>query len=211
MKYKNFSHSLWGYHQEEVRRFLSLRSKQWERLNEDFKSLKEQMRKKELQLLEYREREKLLKSTIEMATEMAGKIRQDAEKEAKLIIADAQQRAEIIVRDSRDSLRKLYGEMADIKRTRLEFVANLRSIAQVHLHLLDQAEQNNLSESAFASASASEESFSSSQPHPPHPSHHPPHQAHHSSHPPFEPPSPTSKSKPLQEEFHDSPGPSAEV
>ena len=209
MKYKNFSHSLWGYHREEVRRFLSLRSKQWERLNEDFKSLKEQMRKKELQLLEYREREKLLKSTIEMATEMAGKIRQDAEKEAKLIIADAQQRAEIIVRDSRDSLRKLYGEMADIKRTRLEFVANLRSIAQVHLHLLDQAEQNNLSESTFASAS--EESFSSSQPHPPHPSHHLPHQAHHSSHPPFESPSPTSKSKPLQEEFHDSPGPSAEV
>ena len=144
-KYKNFTHSFWGYDREEVRRFLSLRAKQWEKIQGELKDLKEQMRKKELQLLEYREREKLLKSTIETATEMAEKIRQDAEKEAKLIIADAQQRSEVIVRDARESLRKLYGEMADIKRARLEFIANLRSIAQTHLHLLDQAEQNSLS------------------------------------------------------------------
>jgi cell division initiation protein len=59
-------------------------------------------------LLEYKERDKVLKDTITTATQMAERMRTDADREARLIIADAQQKAEIITRDSRDSLEEVY-------------------------------------------------------------------------------------------------------
>ena len=72
---------------------------------------------------------------------MAGRLRQDADREAKLIIADAQHKSEIIVRDSRDSLKKMYQEIAELKRTRMQFEANLRALAQAHIGLLEQGEK----------------------------------------------------------------------
>ncbi|HWU45090.1 MAG TPA: DivIVA domain-containing protein, partial [Bdellovibrio sp.] len=67
--------------------------------------------------------------------------RQDAEREARLIITDAQQKAEIITRDSRDSLKKMYQEVTDLKRVRMQFEANLKALAQAHLSLLEQGEK----------------------------------------------------------------------
>ncbi|MNL24613.1 DivIVA protein [compost metagenome] len=72
---------------------------------------------------------------------MADRLRQDADREAKLIITDAQQKAEIITRDSRDSLKKMYQEVTDLKRVRMQFEANLKALAQAHLSLLEQGEK----------------------------------------------------------------------
>ena len=72
---------------------------------------------------------------------MAERLRGDAEREAKLIIADAQQKGEMVTRDSRDSLKKMYQEIADLKRVRMQFEANLKALAQAHLSLLEQGER----------------------------------------------------------------------
>ena len=72
---------------------------------------------------------------------MADRMRQDGEREAKLIISDAQQKAEIIMRDSRDSLKKMYSEITDLKRVRMQFEANLKALAQAHLALIEQGDK----------------------------------------------------------------------
>lgn len=139
--HKSFGKKMMGLDAEEVTDFLQQVAAQMETLIQERNTLKENVREKELSLLEYKERDQVLKETIATATQMADRLRQDAEREAKLIIADAQQKAEIITRDSRDSLKKMYQEVSDLKRTRMQFEANLKALAQAHLALLEQGEK----------------------------------------------------------------------
>lgn len=139
--HKSFGKKIMGLDAEEVVDFLQQIASQMEALIQERNTLKEGLREKELSLMEYKERDQVLKETIATATQMADRLRQDAEREAKLIIADAQQKAEIITRDSRDSLKKMYQEVTDLKRVRMQFEANLKALAQAHLSLLEQGEK----------------------------------------------------------------------
>lgn len=130
-----------GLDADEVMDFLQQIAAQMEALIQERNTLKEAIREKELSLMEYKERDQVLKETIATATQMAERLRQDADREAKLIIADAQQKAEIITRDSRDSLKKMYQEVTELKRARMQFEANLKALAQAHLSLLEQGEK----------------------------------------------------------------------
>lgn len=139
--HKDFSRKLMGVDADEVSEFLQQVASQMEALIHERNSLKETLREKELSLLEYKDRDKVLKDTIATASHMSEKMRIDADREAKLIIADAQQKAEMITRDSKDSLKKIYQEVSDLKRIRMQFEANLRALAQAHLTLLEQGER----------------------------------------------------------------------
>lgn len=139
--HKNFAKKMFGLDPEEVMDFLQQVAQQMESLVHERNSLKETLRERELAIAEYKERDKVLKDTIATASQMADRLRQDAEREAKLIIVDAQQKSEMIVRDSRDSLKKMYQEMTELKRARMQFEANLRALAQAHLTLLEQGEK----------------------------------------------------------------------
>lgn len=139
--HKSFSRKMMGLDGEEVQRFLKEIADEMETIIRERNSLKEALREKELAIHEYRERDELLKSTITTATRMSEKIRQDAEREAKLVVADAAQKAEIIVRDARESLKKTYNEISDLKKIRLQFEQSLRALVQSHINLLDQAQK----------------------------------------------------------------------
>ena len=137
--HKTFSRKVMGLDAEEVSEFLRDVADQMEEIIRERNSLKEVLRQKEIQIMEYKERDETLKATIATATKMSDQIRADAEREGKLIVSDAQQKAEIILKDSRDSLKRIYQEIADLKRTRMQFEVNLRSVCQAHLAMLDQS------------------------------------------------------------------------
>ncbi|KYG69324.1 cell division protein DivIVA [Bdellovibrio bacteriovorus] len=139
--HKSFTKKMMGLDADEVMDFLQQVASQMESLIQERNALKEGIREKELSLMEYKERDQVLKETIATASQMAERLRQDADREAKLIIADAQQKAEIITRDSRDSLKKMYQEVTELKRARMQFEANLKALAQAHLSLLEQGEK----------------------------------------------------------------------
>ncbi|MCK6597453.1 MAG: DivIVA domain-containing protein [Bdellovibrionaceae bacterium] len=139
--HKNFSKKIMGFDSQEVSDFLQQISSQMEDLIHEKNHLKELLREKELSLLEYKERDKLLKDTISTAAQMSDKIRQESEREAKFIIAEAQQKAEIITRDAKDSLKKTYQDMLDLKKARIQFEANLKALVQAHLAILEQGEK----------------------------------------------------------------------
>lgn len=152
--HKSFGKKMMGLDADEVMDFLQQIAAQMESLIQERNALKEAVREKDLSLMEYKERDQVLKETIQTATQMSDRLRQDADREAKLIIADANQKAEIITRDSRDSLKKMYQEVAELKRTRMQFEANLKALAQAHLALLEQGEkympQMNMPNQTFA-------------------------------------------------------------
>lgn len=139
--HKSFNKRMMGLDADEVMEFLQQVSNQMEHLIHERNSLREAVREKEMSLLEYKERDQVLKSTIHAASQMADKLKQDAEREAKLIIADSHQKSEILTRDAKESLRKMYEDIANLKRVRLQFEANLKAMAQAHISIIEQGEK----------------------------------------------------------------------
>lgn len=139
--HKTFGKKLIGISEEEVTEFLRLVAVQMEETIRDRNDLKESLREKELTLLEVKEHDEMLRTTIATAAQMAEKLRQDAEREARLIINEANQKAEAIVKEARESLKKNYQEISELRRIRMQFEANLKSLAQAHLTLLEQGER----------------------------------------------------------------------
>ncbi|OFZ31674.1 MAG: cell division protein DivIVA [Bdellovibrionales bacterium RIFCSPHIGHO2_01_FULL_40_29] len=138
--HKTFEKKMMGYDPDDVSDFLTIIAAQMEALLQERSAFQTALKEKELQLLEYKDRDHVLKATITSASQMAEKMRSDAEREAKLIINDAQQKAEMITRDAKDSLKKSYQDVADLKKARMQFEANLKAMAQAHLSLLEQGE-----------------------------------------------------------------------
>ncbi len=136
--HKSFGRKMMGLDPEEVMDFMRLVAEEMEALIKERNSLKENLREKEMAVVEYRERDELLKSTITTATRMSEKMHVDAEREAKLIINDASQKADVIVREARDSLKRIYNEITELKKVRMQFENNLKAIIQSHLQMIDQ-------------------------------------------------------------------------
>lgn len=139
--HKNFTRRMMGLDQNEVTDFLRQIAEEMEAMIRDRNNMREQLREKELAIIEFRERDELLKSTITTATKMSDKIQQDAERESRLIISDAKQQAEMIVRDSRDSLKRIFQEISDLKKVRMQYENNLRALVHSHLTMLEQGKQ----------------------------------------------------------------------
>ncbi len=137
--HKTFGRKMMGLDGDEVIEFLRDVADQMEEIIRERNSLKESVREKDLAIIEYRERDQTLKSTIETATKMSEGIRQEAEREARLVMQDAHQKAELIVADARDSLKRIYQEISELKRSRMQFDASLRSLLHAHLAMLDQS------------------------------------------------------------------------
>ena len=141
LAHKVFDKKMFGVDDAQVADYLNQIGSAMEELIRDRNNLRDKLREKDLQVAEYRERDQILKSTITTASQMADKLRQDADREAKLIITDAEQKAEMITRNGHDSLKKMYQEITELKRTRMQFEANLKAMAQAHLALVDQGEK----------------------------------------------------------------------
>jgi cell division initiation protein len=130
-----------GYDPDDVTEFLSLVAAELEAVIHERNKIKEALREKELQILEYKDRDRILKDTITTAQKMSEKIKADTDREAQIILQDAHHKAEIIVRDARDSLKNVYKDINDLKRIKLQFEANFKAMIQTHLDLIGKQDQ----------------------------------------------------------------------
>lgn len=137
---RTFERKMMGYDPDDVSHFLTIVAAQMEALLQERNNLREALKEKDMSLLEYKDRDQVLKATITSASQITEKMKSDAEREAKLIINDAQHKAEVITRDAKDSLRKTYQEIAEMKRMRMQFEANMKAMVQAHMTLLEQGE-----------------------------------------------------------------------
>ncbi len=139
--HKTFHRKMMGFDPDEVMDFMRQVAGEMEALVKERNTLRETLRDKELAIAEYRERDELLKSTITTATRMSEKMQVDAERESKLIIQDANQKADAIVRESRDSLKRIYNDISELKRVRMQFENNMKALIQSHLTMLEQGQK----------------------------------------------------------------------
>lgn len=139
--HKTFGRKMMGLDPDEVMDFLRAIAEEMEAVIRERNNMREALRERDMAIIEFKERDDLLKSTITTATKMSERLQVDAEREARLIINDANQKADLIVRDARDSLKKIYQEITDLKRMRMQFENNMKALIQSHVTMLDQGQK----------------------------------------------------------------------
>ncbi len=136
--HKTFGRKLFGLDTEEVYDFLRDLADEVETVTRAQEQLQEKLKDNEKTIQEFKQREESLQQTLQSAAQMSERIRTEAQRESDLVIREARQRADIIIKEARESLRKMYQDINDLKKSRMQFEAGLKSLVKAHLAMIDQ-------------------------------------------------------------------------
>lgn len=126
-----------GADNEEVRVFLDLVATEHERLIELNNQLNERVHHCEDRLAEYREIDHTLRSSVLSAERHAAEARENAQREANLMMQEAEWRAKQMLEDSRERLNRLLEEIRDLQAKKDAYVQHLRSFLAAQSELLE--------------------------------------------------------------------------
>ncbi len=126
-----------GYDRREVDMFMELVRNEMEEIITENMNIKQQLRDKTESLDAYKDREQTIKETMITTQRLKDDIHANALKEAELIIADAKIKAEEIVNGAQMRYMEIVGEIKGLKREKMQLEADLKSMLEVHLKMLD--------------------------------------------------------------------------
>ena len=145
-----FGKALRGYDPERVNQFRDQVAEELERLSRLNQDLDAKARGFHEQLRAFRERDKAINEALISAQQLRNEIREQAEKEAALILREAQADADRLADESRNEIRRLEEELNSLERSRRAYLAQLRLVAERQLSEIQAAEQAHLAELAPA-------------------------------------------------------------
>lgn len=134
---KQFSSRFRGFDMEEVDSFLELIREEMEELLRDNANLREESRRYEKQLKEYKNIETTLNDTLISTQQMAEQFRATAKKDADLLRKEAEMKAEELVREAQNMVVKVHEDITDLKGVRRHFKEELRRLIESHLSMMD--------------------------------------------------------------------------
>ena len=129
-----------GCDPDEVHRFLDLVSRELEELIRENAGLKEDLKRRDAQIVEFRAHEAQLREALVSAGRMSDEMRASARKEAEVVVAEAEVRAGRIEADARERSALLAAEIHELKRQRARLLGEVRAILGSHARLLDAHE-----------------------------------------------------------------------
>ncbi|MCA9550867.1 MAG: DivIVA domain-containing protein [Myxococcales bacterium] len=134
---QQFRTAFWGFDKREVDAFLDVLANDFEQLVRENNALREEIKRKDAELLDHRERERTLKETMITATRITEDIKQNARKESEIVVAQAEAQAEQIIQNAHTRLVRIMEDIDELKRQKAQFEAGLRSIIASHTKLMD--------------------------------------------------------------------------
>jgi len=145
IKNQKFGKSFRGYDPSEVDAFLEMVCSTLEDLIKENGELKEKLSSVESTLIGYKDLEGNLKEALLTAQKSAEEIRQNAQKEAQLLMRETQIKAERKMEESYNVLSGLKRQIADLNNLKREYVIRLRSMLETHLKGLESMEKEDQS------------------------------------------------------------------
>ena len=136
-----FGGALRGYDKVRVDQFREQVAGELERLGRLNQELETKARNFHEQLRAFRERDKALNEALVSAQQLRAETREQAEREAQLIVREAEGEAARLVDAARGEVRRLEDEVGALGRLRRAHVAQLRHVLQRQLAELEAAEQ----------------------------------------------------------------------
>ena len=132
-----FARRMRGFDPEEVRSFLNLVSGEFERLVIDNNALKEELAQIKAGIADYKERERILKETLVTAQKLAEDIKDEARKEAQLVVKEAEIKGGQLLDQAARKAGQIEGMIQNLRVERDSFEQRIRSAVEHHLKLLD--------------------------------------------------------------------------
>ncbi|MEW4370582.1 DivIVA domain-containing protein [Paenibacillus kandeliae] len=135
---KEFSRRLRGYDEDEVNEFLDQVIKDYEGLIRENKELQNQLLGVQERLDHFANLEETLSKTIIVAQEAADEVKNNAKKEAQLIIKESEKNADRIINESLSKARKVSMEVEELKKQASIYRTRFRTLVEAQLELLGQ-------------------------------------------------------------------------
>jgi DivIVA domain-containing protein len=135
-----FATAMRGYDKARVEQFRDQVADEMERLTRLNAELEAKAKAYMEQLRTFRERDKALNDALISAQQLRAEIREQAEREAQLILREARAESERIVDASRGEIRRLEEEVAALGKTRRAYLTQLRMLVERQLAEIEAAE-----------------------------------------------------------------------
>ena len=137
-----FGKAIRGYDPERVNQFRDQVAEELERLARVNQDLDAKARGFHEQLRAFRERDKAINDALVSAQQLRNDIREQADKEAQLIIREAKADADRMVEEARGEIRRIEDQLASLERSRRAYLAQLRLMIERQLSEITAAEQS---------------------------------------------------------------------
>jgi DivIVA domain-containing protein len=138
----DFGKALRGYDPERVNQFREQVAEELERLARLNQDLDAKAKGFHEQLRAFRERDKALNEALVSAQQMRTELREQAEKEAQLILREARADGERIIEDARAEIRRMEDQIVSLDRSRRAYLAQVRLLIERQLSEITAAEQS---------------------------------------------------------------------
>lgn len=136
----DFGNALRGYDRTRVDQFRDQVAAEVERLARQAQALEAKAQGFHEQLRAFRERDKAINEALVSAQQLRGEVREQADREAQLILREAKAEAERIVAAAGNETKKLQSEIEQLGRQRRAYLSQLRMMVERQLSEIDAAE-----------------------------------------------------------------------
>jgi DivIVA domain-containing protein len=132
-RYDFGSRAFRGYDAQKVEDFRNQVADELERLTKLNQELDSKARGFHEQLRAFRERDKALNDALVSAQQLRSEMREQADREAQLILREARGEADRLVDASKSEIRKLEAELVALDKSRVTYIAQLRAVIERQL------------------------------------------------------------------------------
>ncbi|MCX7785653.1 MAG: DivIVA domain-containing protein [candidate division WOR-3 bacterium] len=140
IKNKNFSTAIGGFNKKEVKAFLAIVSKEIEELRNERASLAQKVDELSMRIAGIEKTEALLKETLMTAQKATSEIKDNAKKEAELIISKAKTEAENIKHHLQEQIQRMEKVIADLQVQKINLISQIKSMITNFSMLIEQME-----------------------------------------------------------------------
>ncbi|MGI9091442.1 MAG: DivIVA domain-containing protein [Gemmatimonadaceae bacterium] len=137
----DFGRSLRGYDPARVDQFRDQVAEEMERLARVNQDLDQKARTFHEQLRAFRERDRALNEALISAQQMRQDTKEQAEREAGLIVREAQAEGERFIESARSEVRRVQAELESLERSRRAYLAQMRTLITRHLSEIDASDR----------------------------------------------------------------------
>lgn len=140
---KRFHVTFRGFERAEVETFLDQVREEMEALMREVTELREFRQVYDDRMSEVRQKEETVKNTMVMTQKLMEDQKDNARREAALVIKDAELRSQQIVNSAHEQKVKLDAEIQNLKRMRHHFLEDVKKVVQMHLEMVNYEEGGN--------------------------------------------------------------------
>jgi cell division initiation protein len=137
IKKQEFNKSLRGYDPEEVQAFLERLADEFNKLQKENESFKEELENANAHLAEFRRIEKNLQDTLLKAQESSSKAIDSVKKQTNLMVKEAEIKANQILEKARENTNEIRDAVIKLREERDLLISKLKAMIESQAHLFE--------------------------------------------------------------------------